>query len=107
MHFEVCTAPLGKNRGNMKRKLALTACCLALNIGAFTFTSYGGPLALHPRNPRYFGDRSGRAIYLTGSHVHNNLVEHSTRPVFDYAGYLDFLQQQNHNFGCRDRVMDG
>ena len=31
-----------------------------------------GPLRVHPENPRYFTDGSGRAVYLTGSHVWNN-----------------------------------
>jgi hypothetical protein len=57
-----------------------------------------GPLRVHPANPRYFTDGSGRAIYLTGSHVHDNLVDRSTRPTFDYIAYLDFLQRHNHNF---------
>jgi hypothetical protein len=28
-----------------------------------------GPLKIHPDNPRYFTDGSGKAIYLTGSHT--------------------------------------
>ena len=34
-----------------------------------------GPLRVHPDNPRYFTDGSGRAVYLTGSHTWNNLVD--------------------------------
>jgi len=38
-----------------------------------------GPLIVSPVNPRYFtvtsGPRAGRAIYLTGSHIWNNLQD--------------------------------
>lgn len=34
-----------------------------------------GPLRPHPHNPRYFTDGSGKAIYLTGAHTWNNLVQ--------------------------------
>jgi hypothetical protein len=57
-----------------------------------------GPLRRNPANPRYFTDGSGRAIYLTGSHHWNNLQDRSGRPIFDYAAYLNFMQQHNHNF---------
>jgi len=60
-----------------------------------------GPLQVHPSNPRYFADGSGKAIYLTGSHNWHNLqdISMSDPPrVFDYDGYLDFMEQRNHNF---------
>src|SRR5678815_18433 len=34
-----------------------------------------GPLRVHPTNPRYFTDGSGKAIYLTGSHTWNNFQD--------------------------------
>ena len=34
-----------------------------------------GPLRVHPKNPRYFTDGSGGAIYLTGSHTWLNLQD--------------------------------
>jgi hypothetical protein len=34
-----------------------------------------GQLRIHPANPRYFTDDSGDAIYLTCSHMWNNLVD--------------------------------
>jgi len=52
-------------------------------------------------NPRYFTDRSGKAIYLTGSHTWNTLVEMNTPAnpqLFDFDAYLDFLKRYNHNF---------
>jgi len=60
-----------------------------------------GPLRKNPANPRYFTDDSGRAVYLTGSHTWNNLVDMGKAdppPEFDYGYYLDFLERQNHNF---------
>ena len=56
------------------------------------------PLKVHPANPRYFADESGRAIYLTGSHTWNNFQNNSVYPRVDYERYLDFLKKYNHNF---------
>ncbi len=63
--------------------------------------SFQGPLRVSSRNPRYFTDDSGRAIFLCGSHTWANLVEHKLspdEPDFDYDGYLDFMAAHNHNF---------
>lgn len=60
-----------------------------------------GPLRVHPDNPRYFTDGSGKAVYLTGAHTWPNLVDigpGDPPPAFDFAGYLDFLVRLNHNF---------
>ena len=46
-------------------------------------------------------DGSLKAVYLTGSHTWNNLVDmdRADPPApFDYGGYLDFLQRYGHNF---------
>jgi len=56
---------------------------------------------VHPTNPRYFTDGSGKAIYLTGSHTWNNFKDMGKTdppPRFDFEGYLDFLKRENHNF---------
>jgi hypothetical protein len=66
-----------------------------------------GPLTVHPTNPRYFTDGTRqpdgrlRAVYLTGSHTWNNLVDmgRSDPPeVFDYEQYLAMLARHGHNF---------
>ena len=60
-----------------------------------------GPLRVSEKNPRYFTDDSGKAIYLTGSHVWSNLKDMGTSDPpdpFDYEAYLDFLESHNHNF---------
>jgi hypothetical protein len=66
-----------------------------------------GPLRVLAANPRWFADPSGRAVLLAGSHVWWNLQDNgliargavgNPPPVFDYAGYLDFLNRHGHNF---------
>ncbi len=66
-----------------------------------------GPLRVHPDNPRYFTDGtkapdgSLKAVYLTGAHTWNNLVDmgrHDPPEEFDFAAYLEFLQSHHHNF---------
>jgi hypothetical protein len=66
-----------------------------------------GPLRLHPGNSRYFTDGttlpdgSLKAVYLTGSHTWPNLIDRGPSdppPLFDFEGYLDFLQRDDHNF---------
>jgi hypothetical protein len=50
---------------------------------------------------RYFtGARSGRAIYLTGSHTWNQFQDWDVRDPprpFDFDRYLDFLERHGHN----------
>ena len=62
-----------------------------------------GPLRVHPANPRYFTDGSGKAILLTGSHAWDNLQDFRyatlpSPPPMDFAAYLAFLQRHHHNF---------
>jgi len=60
-----------------------------------------GPLHLSTVNRRYFADPSGRLVYLTGSEywktIQDNTPSNPPAP-FDYSGFLDFLQRNNHNF---------
>ncbi|MCK5271002.1 MAG: hypothetical protein KAJ52_00430, partial [Sedimentisphaerales bacterium] len=60
-----------------------------------------GPLWVHPDNPRYFTDGSGRAVYLTGSHTWDTIVDMGqTDPPqkFDFPVYLNWVKRLNHNF---------
>jgi len=66
-----------------------------------------GPLRILSSNPRWFTDGTGRAVYLTGSHIWQSLQDNglllrdgggNPPPTFDYKGYLDFLERHNHNF---------
>lgn len=65
------------------------------------FTSANGLLQVSSANPRYFTDESGKAIYLTGAHTWSNFQDSGSSkppPKFNYTSYLDFLQENNHNF---------
>jgi len=61
---------------------------------------FDGPLRVHTENPRYFTDRSGSVVYLTGSHTcevfQDNPADGSAE--FDFDKFLLFLQENNHNF---------
>lgn len=74
---------------------------LMLAVGRTEAGSGMGPLRVLESNPRYFSEGSGRAVYLTGSHTHANLIDAGgTDPPreFDYPLYLDFLAAHHHNF---------
>jgi hypothetical protein len=59
-----------------------------------------GTLKVDHTNPRYFTDGSGRLVYLTGSHTWENLQDMLIKgdKRFDYAGYLDMMKKNGHNF---------
>ena len=60
-----------------------------------------GPLRPNAVNPRYFTNDTGRAVYLTGSHTWNNLIDMGKAdppPEFDFAYYRDVLESVHHNF---------
>jgi hypothetical protein len=69
-----------------------------------------GPLVVSKTNPRYFavasGQDEGPLVYLTGSHVSNNLqdglgfgLECPDEPErFNFDDYVDFLEAHGHNF---------
>lgn len=60
-----------------------------------------GPLRVHPTNPRYFADGSGKAVYLTGSHPWHTIQDIGLvqpPPAFDFDAFLDFLTKHGHNF---------
>ncbi len=60
-----------------------------------------GPLTICKKNPRYFADADGKAVYLTGAHTWENISDRGpTDPPapFDFNAYLDFLEGYGHNF---------
>jgi hypothetical protein len=61
---------------------------------------FDGPLKVHPVNSRYFTDNRGKAIYLTGSHTWQNLMDFVAKgdSPFNYDEYLDMMQECHHNF---------
>ncbi|HEU5121819.1 MAG TPA: hypothetical protein VFT59_03155, partial [Candidatus Saccharimonadales bacterium] len=69
------------------------------------------PLAVSKANPRYFAVKGEngkeRAVYLTGSHIWNNLHDGlgpgreapaTDAEKTDFNAYLKFLKDHNHNF---------
>ncbi len=78
------------------------AAFLSINVHAQNFSfQMDGPLRVSKKNPRYFTDNSGKAIYLTGSHTWNNLLDMVTNDSsekFDFAHYLQWLKKYHHNF---------
>jgi hypothetical protein len=57
---------------------------------------------VHPTNPRYFSDGTGKVIFLTGSHTWANLQDityaaKTSPPAFNFPAYLAFLKKHNHN----------
>ncbi|MBN2287676.1 MAG: hypothetical protein JXI43_14610 [Tissierellales bacterium] len=60
-----------------------------------------GTLHVSEINPRYFTNNSGKAVYLTGSHTWNNLVDMGpTQPPeeLDFPAYIEWMKKYNHNF---------
>jgi hypothetical protein len=60
-----------------------------------------GPLRVHQENPRYFSDAAGKPVYLTGSHMWNNLVDMGPQDPpkqLNFGEYLGFLERHGHNF---------
>ncbi len=62
----------------------------------------GGVLRVHPSNPRYFTDDSGKAIYMTGSHAWWNIVTEGGRNApftdSDFEDFIDYLKSFGHNY---------
>ena len=71
-------------------------------------TQAPGPLVVSPANPRYFAAAAApdEVIYLTGSHVNNNLHDGlgmgpdcpEDPERFDFDAYLELLTERGHNF---------
>ena len=64
--------------------------------------NFNGVLRYNPKNPRYFTDNTGKAIFLTGSHTWATMqdiwLENSPRKNMDYDGFLQMLEDYGHNF---------
>ena len=86
----------------MRPKVALTTVILmSLQCVIAAQAQTHGPLRVHPENPRYFTDDSGKAILLAGSHTWPNLVDMGPSdppPAFDFDAYLAWLKSYGHNF---------
>jgi hypothetical protein len=96
--LDPCPEPIRNLRPSELATLARPA--HLTNAGYLQSEKRMGPLTVSTRNPRYFADASGRAVYLAGAHTWNNLVDMDSRfPArsFNFDAYLDFLRAHNHN----------
>ena len=90
--------------GARRGRAAWAAAMVLMACAPPTVASAGpatGPLRVHASNPRYFADASGKAVYLTGSHMWNNFIDWgaSDPPApLNYTAFLDWLEQHHHNF---------
>ena len=60
-----------------------------------------GPLTVLATNPRWFGDGTGNAVFLSGSHTWNNLQDwgaNASPRAFDFTSYVNTLAAHGHNF---------
>jgi hypothetical protein len=61
-----------------------------------------GPLRVSVKNPRYFTNDSGKAIYLVGSHTWSNFPQRGTlnppTVKFPYDAYVQWMVAHNFNF---------
>ncbi len=77
---------------NSKKSFMFTCLLLAFfACGVVQAEPTMGPLRVCADNPRYFADKEGRALLLTGSHVWYNLVDMGPEDpprAFDYDAYL-------------------
>ena len=87
------------------RSLLAAAFCAALLAVPAAEAAVEGPLRVLKANPRYFTDGSGKAVYLTGSHVWWNLAAPdwtsgcwAAPAAFDWERHLDWLGEHDHNF---------
>jgi len=71
-------------------------------IAKRNYGAIDGTLRVHHKNPRYFTNNTGKAIYLTGSHSWTNLPNGSVwfgvNARMDFNTYLNYLKTTNHNF---------
>jgi hypothetical protein len=82
-----------------RREFLMSAAGAAVAAGT-RVVPVNGPLRVNPKNPRYFTDNTGKAVYLTGSHTWANLQDIGMPPVqpFDWPAYRDMMLAHNHNF---------
>ena len=74
---------------------------MSLLLPAVCEAATQGPLRKCEKNPRYFADRDGRPVYLTGAHTWANLIDMGPTdppPRFDYDAYLAWMQEHDYNF---------
>ncbi len=92
-----------KSAKTSPRKIAFQILLIVL-IFQFNSTvfaqSFNGTLRTNKANPRYFTDKTGKAIYLTGSHTWANFQEAglASESAFEWKKYIEMMQKNKHNF---------
>jgi hypothetical protein len=68
-------------------------------LGVLPFFAQAAPLRLLASNPRYFTVDGTTAVYLTGSHDHNVVLDgDNPTQAMDWDAYVNWLKNHNHNF---------
>ncbi len=82
------------------------SCNSPINEDALSSTTGPGLLRVHPSNPRYFTDGSGKAIYLAGHQIFVDLQDntfgkyttYNQQPKLNWSWYLQFAKARNLNY---------
>lgn len=113
-----CLAPANESRGSRKTipgiiSIALVVRLLVFGMGTFVFgatppppvtytpSPIKAPLKALSTNPNYFGNDTGKAVYLTGSHTWNSLQDWGTNDSIqplDFTAFVNMLVAHHHNF---------
>jgi hypothetical protein len=83
-----------------ERGIIILLLCGALVLMLQANSYADGLLRKHPTNPRYVTDNSGKAIYLTGSHIWDGIQSPTSanRTFAFFSDFLDYVQSFDHNF---------
>ncbi len=83
-----------------KRSCRLSLVLLVSTIILAQSASADGVLRVHPTNPRYFTDNSGKAVYLAGVDNFRALQDWNRFGVgtLNFGSLLDYLQSNQHNY---------
>ncbi len=91
----------GKRIGAVPVLIGTFLALLALALPAASQAMTGGLLRVHPDNPRYLTNKSGKAILLVGPHtwhVFQDYDDERASVEFDYDAWLDELRREKFNF---------
>jgi hypothetical protein len=100
-HESECSCARRSKGGWVKGHVVRMLLFFTVSSVAWAQSTAQGPLRVSTINPRYFttaSDRTGKAVYMVGSHNWQVLQDRSDQPPFDYSGYLAFLRARGHNF---------
>jgi hypothetical protein len=85
----------------MKNSLFILLLLLSVGSTVNSLAQITKPLKVLAKNPNYFTDGSGKAVYLTGSQTWNTLQDWGTNDSIqplDFDLFISFLLKHNHNF---------